>query len=200
VLFVCLLGCGFHERRDSFEDAAPRTNSDAMLDRGVFGHNVVDLGFDGSTDGLIHVVRNGTCVPEGQRFKDVHDCRAVPGPTPHQPPGAVEATPFAEHSRLEDVDNVWVQEQLQACSCICCHSDEGIGTYRWFANFDPFWLDSADDGGLRNLASVNSRASTADLDAEMNNGFTRTIVLPSTMPQRMKAYLERKIMRRSLQP
>ena len=153
-----------------------------------------------------HAAVNGTCAPHGERFTDQYDCATVEGPAPtdHSGDGASSQVTDPDETRLADEDTDWTQAELAACSCVCCHSDNGIGGYVWSFEFSPFWPDSIADDTLRTF--TNSGPGTGpDLsadtsDAADNNGFSRAqIGVPTTDAERFLAFIDRERARRGLE-
>jgi hypothetical protein len=151
----------------------------------VYGHQSPDA----------DAILNGTCAPHGDRFGDVYACDTVQGPSPNEPPGAVAAvSPDPETAADPDYD--WVLAELEACSCTCCHTNDGVGTYRWSATFAPAWSDSADNGSLSLLGRYGINSSAA-IPLEENNGFSREQSgHPSTDPERFNGFVDRELDRR----
>lgn len=152
----------------------------------------------GHQDPNAAAILNGTCSPHGERFEDVYACDIVDGPSAHEPPGAVAQV---EHDpdTLDDIDHDWVLAELRACSCSCCHADDGIGTYIWSSSFEPAWSDSAADGPLSTLGASGANHTSHRIPLEVNNGFSREETgHPTTDPERFATYVERELARRGL--
>ena len=147
----------------------------------------------GYQDPFAHEIINGTCAPEGETFTSVYSCETVEGGTSNVLTGAVSKV---EHNpaTLEDPDYEWVAEQLSACSCTCCHTNNGTGTNIWSSTFEPAWTDSADSDLLDSLLRPLPSAPIA----EENNGFsTDSTYHPTTNPERFGAFIERELARRN---
>ena len=140
-------------------------------------------------------ITNGTCVPDGQRFDDTYDCSLVEGPGPGSPAPPSSKVTNADPARVEDPDATWAQEQLSSCSCMCCHNDQGgKGAVYWAVDFEPFWVDSVTDSGLRKLAGEGEAHDRSGyLNPEKNNGFSRIKGPPTTDPDRMQAFMQRQL-------
>lgn len=140
-------------------------------------------------------IRNGTCVPEGERFKQSFDCTEVEGPGPGLPEQpSTSKISAADPERLDDFDTAWVQAQLNACSCVCCHSQGGKSAHWWALDFPPHWPDSALDSALVSLAGDGAPADKSEyLNPAKNNGFIRQYGPPTTDPERMRAFFLRQI-------
>ena len=137
---------------------------------------------------------NGTCAPEGETFTSVYSCETVQGAISILPTGAVSKVEY-NPATLEDPDYEWVAEQLSACSCTCCHTNNGTGTHIWSSTFEPAWTDSADSDLLESL--LRPLGGDAPI-AEENNGFsTDSTFHPTTNPERFRAFIERELARRN---
>ena len=138
---------------------------------------------------------NGTCAPEGELYTDYYACEGVAGPCRGDADQGATAQVPEDPERLEDEDLEWVQDQLGACSCSCCHNVEGESAHIWAWDFEPVWTDSIESARLARVA-----AGSTDEDDYLgeNNGFDRLVVtIPSTDGERLKAYLQRELDRRN---
>ncbi len=143
---------------------------------------------------------NGTCVAEGERFDASYSCEKVEGPCTDVERGqASRQVDEPDPARLTDPDLGWAQDQLLSCSCSCCHRDAGVSAHVWSSDFvDAVWTDSASDARLQALLEYPPHPG--ELAAEDNNGFTRDdLAMPTTDPARMRAFLERELLRRGVQ-
>ncbi len=148
---------------------------------------------DGDAPPLMHGAANGQCVEHGMRFVDVFSCEGVLGPTPTQPPGAT-AKVDPRPDTPADPDYAWVVAQTEACACTCCHSSNGVGTYRWANDFVGAWTDSADDEVLDILGFTGGPNA---FDPADNFGFSRTeAALPTTDAARLQGFIDRELARR----
>jgi hypothetical protein len=148
-------------------------------------------------DPLGDQILNGTCAPEGESFTSVYSCGTVQGPSASEPPGAVSQVTH-NPATVKDPDYDWVLGQLSACSCTCCHTGVGIGTYRWSSTFERAWTDSADSEALNGLQSVPPGAAPAAIPPGENNGFSRESTShPTTDPQRFRSFILRELDRRN---
>jgi hypothetical protein len=148
-------------------------------------------GFDTGPAGEI----NGTCAPEGTLYTDVYSCQGVDGPCPGSDEGA-SAKVDEDASRLDDADLTWATAQLGSCSCSCCHNNEGVSAYVWSWDFSPVWTDSLDAERLQKLVDGDTPHDN-DIRPARNNDFTREGTgIPTTDPERMRAFLERELDRR----
>jgi len=139
-------------------------------------------------------ITNGTCVAEGELFRDTYDCAVVEGPGPGSEAGPRSKVTDADPARLQDPDAEWARAQVNACSCICCHSEGGRGAAWWAADFEPFWVDAATDSALQSLSGTEKEGGKgAWLNPATNHGFTREFGPPSTDPERMGAFYRRQL-------
>jgi hypothetical protein len=149
----------------------------------------------GSQDPNAEEILNGTCAPHGQHFSSVYSCETVTGPTPSEPPGADPAVSH-DPETLTDPDYDWVLAELEACSCICCHANDGVATYVWSSSFLPAWSDSADEQVLSKLGRYGAPV-VMTIPLEDNNGFTNEQTgHPTTDPKRFGAFVDRELTRR----
>jgi hypothetical protein len=140
----------------------------------------------------IHAV-NGKCVEVGMRFLDVFSCDSVFGPSPKQPPVSTSQVTH-DPAVLDDPEYAWVVSQLEACSCTCCHAEDGVGSYKWSHDFAPAWTDAAPSEVLDALG-FSGGLNTVDPDD--NFGFSRSnSALPTTDASRLQAFIDRELVRR----
>lgn len=141
---------------------------------------------------------NGTCVPEGQRFGEQFDCDLVEGPCTDAERGQPSVQVIdPDPERLTDPDLGWASAQVASCSCSCCHNDAGVSAYVWSHDFaNEVWTDSMNTDRLRALAEYPVHTGNI-LSPDENHGFHRDQTgLPTTDPDRLRAFLEREIARR----
>lgn len=81
-------------------------------------------------------------------------------------------------ARAADPDLEWLRSEAKRCTCSCCHTRSwgGPGVYFWDLEWSPVWIDSASGWSLRVLAGETEEEAQT---------------LPSTDPERVKAYVER---------
>jgi hypothetical protein len=143
-------------------------------------------------------VVNGTCAPAGERFVDHYSCDGIAAPCPHDGPRGPSAHVQPDGERESDPDLAWSVAELESCSCVCCHNNEGVSAYVWSYDFSPAWTDSVETARLERIAS---NEGSDDIAPENNNGFTRVLTgLPSTDPARFQALLARELERRGVAP
>jgi hypothetical protein len=142
------------------------------------------------------------CTEPGRRFDDYGSCDLVVSQRPYYP-FAVEAEVAPDDPRLTDetyqAELDWVTEQVEACACVCCHSDESSpsGSSGWFIEADPIWIDTIPDSGVAMLAGLVASDAFGGFDAEDNNGFDRfTTGLPTTDIDRMQTFFLEEYLRR----
>ncbi len=142
-------------------------------------------------------------VPEGMNFSDVSSCEA---PWTQGPPWFAQPTRVYESpsSLLNDdawvAEATWVQSQIHATGCSCCHaSSSGSGNTSGF-DFDApgVWTDSMTNSQLIMSTGYNDLHKLfGEVPAEQNHGFARSETLwPSTDPDRLKAFFDSEFARR----
>lgn len=142
---------------------------------------------------------------EGRLFSDYADCDVVISQRPYWAASA-EVDVAADDPRLTDPDwqdeYAWVTAQVEASACICCHSvDEAPNgePSGWNLQAAPIWTESLDDDGMAMMAGWVDSSVFGAFAPEDNNGFARDLTgLPSTDPQRMRAFWEGELARRGL--
>jgi hypothetical protein len=146
-------------------------------------------------DGEPTGVENGTCAPEGAAFTDHFSCDGIAGPCPSTDERGARAQVPADATRQDDPDLAWSAQQIRACSCSCCHNDDGLAAHVYSWNFAPAWTDSLSTERLETLAAGDY--DDEDISPSENNGFSRLISdIPSTDGERMRAFFERELNRR----
>lgn len=144
------------------------------------------------------------CTEPGRKFTEYGSCDTVFTQRPYwaAPPSNFK-TP-ADDPRQTDsayqAELAWVKEQVDACACVCCHSEKGAPggkTSNWFIEAGPIWTDSFDPSGLALAAGWVDSSAFGAYAPEDNNGFSRDQTgLPTTDPARMKAFFEGELIRR----
>jgi hypothetical protein len=178
---------------------------------GVAGEGSTDgasaTGVDSETDpALLQDAVNGMCAPEGERFTDVYSCEFVVAPLGDASIPASAKLTDPDPGRLADPDREWVDAQLAACSCSCCHATPGAslpvdpsgrGRYVWDATFAPIWTDSATSDALRGVGGLNGGPTHTSVDPDDNFGFERHGgSAPTTDYDRLSGFIERELARR----
>jgi hypothetical protein len=152
--------------------------------------------FPDGSEGASGEPPNGTCAPEGERFVDNFSCDEVVGPCAKSEATGAFARVEEDAARLEDPDLEWSKQQLEACSCICCHDSVGQGSLFWAYDFGPAWTDSVSTELVERLVEGEFAGFQSIPPAE-NNGFTRDpLGFPTNDPDRMRAFFERELARR----
>ena len=155
--------------------------------------SAIEPGGDESSGAPAMHATNGQCVEQGMRFLDVYSCDTVLGPSPTRPPGSA-AQVAHDPAVLDDPDYDWVLAQIEACSCTCCHSEAGVGSYVWSHDFTPAWTDSVASGDLVTLGFIGGLET---IDPGDNFGFSRSdSALPTTDAMRLQAFVDRELARR----
>lgn len=141
------------------------------------------------------------CTEPGRRFEDYASCQDVLTQRPYYgysvPSNTDENDPRLQDS--EYMGNVaWMREQVEACACVCCHSDVAPdGPSGWHIDGGPLWIDTIPDSGLAMLAGLVPSDAFGAVATEENNGFDRfTTGLPTTDVARMEAFLVAEFLRR----
>ncbi|MCO4773530.1 MAG: hypothetical protein KDA24_26085 [Deltaproteobacteria bacterium] len=142
-------------------------------------------------------------VPEGMRFSDVSSCEApwTQGPPWFAKPARVYESPA---SLLDDeawvAEATWVQEQVHAVGCGCCHasSSESGNTSGFDFDAPGVWTDTMTNAQLIMSGGYNDlHRLFGEVPVEDNHGFARSETLfPSTDPARLKAFFESEFERR----
>jgi hypothetical protein len=143
------------------------------------------------------------CTEPGRRFDDYASCDVVYAQRPYYAyPG--EPVPTEDDPRLDDEaylgELAWAREQVEACACVCCHSDRAPnGPSGWTIDDGALWLDSFDDSGIAMMTGLADSTALGKYPAEDNNGFDRDVVgIPTTDVERMKALLFGELDRRGM--
>jgi hypothetical protein len=159
----------------------------------------------GQSEGKV-CTRSGiaACTEPGRRFADYSSCAPVLTQRPYwpAPPSSYETDSkdplLSDAAYLAEV--AWAKEQVEACGCVCCHSEEsapGGKPSNWYIEKGPNWIDTFNPGGLALVANWVDSTALGAYDAADNNGFSRDISgLPSTDPERMVKLFEGELARR----
>ena len=113
-------------------------------------------------------------------------CQAVVDADPRQP------TTSENHSGMDSVENdprlidpdyIWLTEQINQCTCVCCHTESlsGPGVYFWNIEYEPVWIDSASNWSLLVLSGQTNEEKQT---------------LPSDDPERIFAIIKKELERR----
>ena len=147
------------------------------------------------------------CTEPGRQFTDYASCDTVLTQRPYWPAPPSEFKTPTDDPRLSDPQYLgelaWVTEQVEACGCVCCHSEKTApaeGPSNWYIEAGPIWTDSFYPTGLAFAAGWVSSAALGAYPADENNGFSREVSgLPSTDEARMVAFFEGELLRRGYQ-
>lgn len=132
---------------------------------------------------------------EGRKFSDYASCDVVRTQRPYYPAPPNDEIP-AEDPRLDDEAYVaeldWVRAQVESSACICCHAEAEIEfPSNWYTDAPGNWLHTFGDSGLAMAAGWIDSSAFGAYPPQENNGFEREQVgIPSSDPERMKAFLE----------
>ncbi len=137
---------------------------------------------------------------EGRHYQDYASCDVVYTQRPYYPVAGNDET---DDARLDDADYVaelgWVREQIEASACVCCHSDVAPnGPSNWTIDASGNWVGTFDDSGLAFSAGWIDSSSFGTFAPQDNNGFDRRYGIPSTEPERMRAFFEAELAHRGL--
>lgn len=129
------------------------------------------------------------CLPQGERMTD-ETCLAVVEEDGRMPTTSYNVSgmdPLPDDPRLQDEDYLWLQSEIERCTCRCCHTAGlgGPGVHRWDLAFQPVWIDSAASWSLLVL-----RGDTDEYEQ----------TLPSDDPERLWQTVERELQRRKQEP
>lgn len=140
----------------------------------------------------------------GRLFQDYASCEKIRAQgRPYFPypirEGATEPDP-----RLEDPVYVtelnWVKSQIEASSCVCCHSSAAPeGPSNWYLEQPGNFMNGFFDRGLTFGSHWLDSSSFGAYRPEENNGFERVISgFPSVDGPRMKRFFEQELAHRGL--
>ncbi|SMF18036.1 hypothetical protein [Pseudobacteriovorax antillogorgiicola] len=139
----------------------------------------------------------------GYYFPDVAVCEDVKTQRPFWPL-PVDTKTDPKDPRLQDKafmkELAWVTNQTRSTACTCCH-DSSLGTSyaAWDISEPLIWTDQLTERGVAILAGELSSASSGVFKKEDNFGFDRRITgIPSTDPERMKAFFMNEFNRRGI--
>ena len=142
------------------------------------------------------------CTEPGRRYDDYGSCETVFTQRPYYGFNT-DPEPVENDPRLEDeafmAEVAWVKEEVEACACVCCHSQDSApsGASGWNIEAGDIWTDSIPDSGVAMLAGLVGSAEFGAYAPEQNNGFDRyTTGLPTTDVERMRAFFEAEYFRR----
>lgn len=142
------------------------------------------------------------CTEPGRHYEDYGSCEPVFSQRPYYGFNT-DPEPVENDPRLDDdafmAELAWVKEEVEACACVCCHSQDSApsGASGWNIEASPIWTDSIPDSGVAMLAGLVGSAEFGAYAPDQNNGFDRyTTGLPTTDVERMRAFFEAEYFRR----
>ncbi|MDG1959140.1 MAG: proteinase inhibitor [Candidatus Binatia bacterium] len=159
---------------------------------------------EGATDGEVctwNLISGST--EEGRLYVDYGDCDVIYTNRPYYPLGPW-ANPPESDSRYDDDEWIeeadWVQAQVRSSACVCCHSEDAPqGPARWSVDAGPLWTDTMSDEAIALFAGITDSSVLGAFPPEQNNGFDRiNSAIPSTHPDRMKAFFLGELDRRDV--
>ena len=144
------------------------------------------------------------CTEPGRRYADYGSCETVINQRPYWSAGPSDfKTPDNDPLHTDAVyqqELSWVAEQMDACACVCCHSTKAApaeGPSNWFIEAPGIWTDSFYPTGLAMAAGWIESWAFGAFPAHQNNGFSRDQTgIPTTDPDRMRAFFEGELTRR----
>lgn len=157
----------------------------------------------GATDGDVCTwTMISGCTEPGRRFADYGDCEPVLTQRPYY--GIDYGIETAvDDPRLDDAaymgEVAWVREQVEACACVCCHSEQTAprGPSGWYIEGAAIWTDTIPDSGIAMLAGLVDSDALGAYPADQNNGFARDVAgLPTTDSERMQTFFVEEWLRR----
>ena len=143
------------------------------------------------------------CTEEGRSYYDYGACETVRTNRPYYPlPG--KAIAGDDDPRLQDdhylAESAWVKSQVEACACICCHTEQApMGPSKWATDAGPLWTDTMSDTAISLFAGYVDSSALGAFNPDDNNGFNRIeSALPTTDVNRMLAFFEAEFQRRNI--
>jgi hypothetical protein len=143
------------------------------------------------------------CTEEGRSYYDYGSCDTVRTnrpyyPLPGQPLGAEDDPRLEDESYLQE--SAWVKSQVEACACICCHTEQApMGPSKWATDAGTLWTDTMSDTAISLFAGYVDSSALGAFNADDNNGFNRLeSALPTTDVTRMIAFFETEFQRREI--
>jgi hypothetical protein len=144
------------------------------------------------------------CTEPDRDFRDYGDCEIVETNRPYYPvPG--RAVAGDDDPRLRDPDYLrdseWMKKQVEACACVCCHTDTGTrGASKWSVDAGPLWTDTMSDTAVALFAGYVDSSVLGAFEPRDNNGFDRLAsALPTTDVERTLAFFRKEFQRRGLE-
>ncbi len=143
------------------------------------------------------------CTEEGRSYLEYGDCDVVRTNRPYY---AVPTRPVGggDDPRLQDpsfvTESNWIRDQVAACACVCCHTDEAPqGPSMWSIDDGPLFIDSMSDTAIAMFAGYIDSNAFGAFDPDQNNGFDRLrSALPTTDVPRTLAFFQDEFTRRDI--
>ncbi len=142
------------------------------------------------------------CTEPGREFQNYGSCETVLTQRPYYPSRALGTT-SADDPRLNDptfmAELGWVTEQINACACVCCHSNQIApnGASIWATDSDGIWTDAFSDEGIAMMAGLINSDVFGAYPADQNHGFDRSSTgSPTTDVARMQKFFKDEFSRR----
>ncbi len=141
---------------------------------------------------------------EGRSFEDYASCDVVRTQRPYFPMPSHDAYPDGD-PRMEDpayvAELAWAEGQIRATGCACCHSDNApLGPVRWTIDAPGNWLGTFSDRDVAALSGLIDTSMFGRFAPADNNGFHRVDSVPSTDPDRIRAFFANELAHRGLGP
>lgn len=143
------------------------------------------------------------CTEDGRRYDDYGSCQTVRTNRPYYAvPGRTVGSD--DDPRLRDesfvAESNWVRQQVEACACVCCHTDRAPdGPSMWSVDDGPLFIDAMSDTAIAMFAGYVDSSTFGAFDPAANNGFDRlNSALPTTDPARTLAFFEAEFDRRGI--
>ena len=143
------------------------------------------------------------CTEEGRSYYDYGSCDMVRTnrpyyPLPGQPMGSDNDPRLEDENYLRE--SAWVKSQVEACACICCHTEQApMGPAKWATDAGALWTDTMSDTAISLFAGYVDSSALGAFNANDNNGFNRLeSALPTTDVSRMIGFFEAEFQRRTI--
>ncbi|MFY0538260.1 hypothetical protein [Nannocystis pusilla] len=145
------------------------------------------------------------CTEPGRDFSAYASCDMVRTQRPYSaqptPQPEVEDPRLGDPAYAEEL--AWVTEQVSACACVCCHQTSLTpdGAAIWDLEAPGNWINTFTPYGLAFAGGFLDSSLLGAYPAAENNGFDRASTgLPTTDPERMRAFFAAELEHRGLAP
>ncbi|MFZ6185925.1 proteinase inhibitor [Nannocystis pusilla] len=145
------------------------------------------------------------CTEPGRDFSAYASCDMVRTQRPYSaqptPQPEVEDPRLGDPAYAEEL--AWVTEQVSACACVCCHQTSLTpdGAAIWDLEAPGNWINTFTPYGLAFAGGFLDSSLLGAYPAAENNGFDRASTgLPTTDPERMRAFFAAELEHRGLSP